>query len=84
MESEKVKLLEHMPVKLAVVFNAMLMWTAAQHASGTRLSSHVCFPAVLSDYDSADPEENGSHSEVKHQCVEPVAPNPHQIYTRRV
>lgn len=22
--------------------------------------------AVLSDYDSADPEENGSHSEVKH------------------
>lgn len=25
----------------------------------------VC-AAVLSDYDSADPEENGSHSEVKH------------------
>lgn len=29
MESEKVKLLEHMPVKLAVVFNAMLMWDSS-------------------------------------------------------
>lgn len=25
----------------------------------------LCFSAVLSDYDSADPEDNGSHSEVR-------------------